>query len=161
MRKLFLVAGILLAAACADRTTNPEQQRDLGPARDLAPGCQVLSYADLQTLINQVYGAGTPDANAALGKLQNVQHQLSLGDVATAQDRAWDLVEFTVGKYKAGTLIAPESLVMELVNGLLCYAGLAPYYSTIDNSWIVRPGDLPQILVSDDGWAGLSLPANP
>lgn len=162
MRRLIVSLAALALAACAQQETTAARDpaRQGVAALDLAPGCTAYTYEQLQQQINDVYGAGTPDANSALGKLSNLQHQLNIGDTDAAVAQAYNLVDFTVKKYQAGTLIATEDAVITLVNGILCFSGLGPYYTTINNSWIVNPGDPAQILISDDGWAGLSLPAN-
>ena len=163
MRRLLVSLAALALAACAQQETTAvgDRARHSGASRDLAPGCTAFSYTDLQNQVNAVYGAGTPDANAALGKLSNLQHQLQVGDQAAATAQAFNLADFTVKKYKQGTLLASEADVLTLVNGILCFAGLPPLFGNIGNSTIIYPTDLAQIIRASDGFAGLSLPDFP
>jgi hypothetical protein len=102
--------------------------------------------------VNAVFGAGSPNANSALGKLSNMQKQLDKGDIVDGQAQAKNLIGFI--QQKASTLPG-ASQAQTLINQLECYAGIAA------NTFLIFPSDQPQSVINSTGQAGLSLPGNP
>ena len=161
----FLRAGSILAVAmyaagCAgggDAATGATTPAAGTPAQ---VGEFCVSFADLTALVNTVFGAGAPDANSALGKLNNIQQQVNNGDNAAAQAQAYNLVSFILKKYGQGGLPGTPAQMVSLVNGIFCFAGLSLEITDPTNSWLVYPSDAAQILRSSNGLAGTSLPAN-
>src|SRR5438876_8098133 len=79
-----LLATATLLASCGDNGRNgtlPTGPVRPGAAADIVPGtCTTLS--NLVSLVNTVFGAGSPNANSALGKLSNLDKQLQSGNLA-------------------------------------------------------------------------------
>jgi hypothetical protein len=161
----WILVAALYAAACSsgDSATGATAAPVTTPAHvstsPPTPGtCTTLSA--LTALVNTVFGAGSPDANSALGKLNNVKHQIDIGDFAAAQGQAFNLVTFILAKYKQGGLPGSSADVVSLVNGIFCYAGLAISITDPANSWLVYPTDAAQTLVTGNGLAGTLLPGH-
>ena len=148
-----VLVGALLAVltACTDR---PAPTAPLSVFRSDANAhtgtCTTIN--DLTALVNQVFGAGSPSASSALGKLSNIDKKLRRGDIVGAQDAARNLIRFI--QEKAASLPG-EQYVPRLIAALECYVGIT------DDTFLVFPADLPQVLISDNGTAGIQLPAQP
>lgn len=113
-----------------------------------------LSLGDLTNLVSTVFGSspGMPNSNSALAKLDQVTNKLAQGDTAGAREHARSLIDFI--RLKANEL-ADQSQVQALIDAIECYAGIT------DDSFLIYPGDQPQVIVNSSGQAGLNLPAYP
>lgn len=161
-----IVAGVVACGELSDSGTGPTQRVGPkgGPMRVEAsaptPGtCTTLDALIAQ--INVVFGAGSPNANSAIGKINNIQHQIDIGNIATAKEHAFALVDFILDKNKTGGLPGTSDQITTLINNVLCFSGLGIVITDPSNTFLVYPSDLPQTLVSSDGNAGTSLPGNP
>ncbi|QJR37060.1 hypothetical protein [Gemmatimonas groenlandica] len=118
--------------------------------------CETISPSEITGLIEAVFGAGSPDANAALGKWSNIQKQKAAGDLALVVTKTWDLIDFIVTKQKQNKL--PANADSErLGRALFCFAGIDATLPQSTNAWVVYPTDLTRTLVTDDGHAGVRL----
>src|SRR5262245_28851640 len=146
----------VLLASCSDVS-----RREADPTSPIRPGAGQLSTApacvtlnNLVSMVNTVFGAGSPDANSALGKLDNLDKQLQKGNVADAQDQARNLVAFIQLKAQQGGLPGTHAQVQALISGILCYSGLAA------NTYLIFPDDPAKSLLSSSGRSGISFQAN-
>ena len=161
MRRLLVVLSrwtIVLLTACADRGTTAPDAR-VSPRFTLDPNaipCEDISYTEIAGLINTVFGAGSPDANAALGKWNNMQKQKTDGHLALVVEKTWDLIDFIVTKQKQNKLPANEAS-QRLGRALFCFAGIDATLPQTSNAWVVYTSDAVRTLVTDDGHAGLRL----
>ncbi len=161
--KAGFVLGVLLTAAC-DNTS--QQALPSGPVvavtanSSLVPGT-CTSKATLTSLINTAFGAGSPNARSALGKLDNLDRQVKKGNYADARAQAYSLVDFLLKKYKQGGFPGSAAQFAEIMRLVFCYAGLDFGVTDPLSSAIIYPSDLPQVLKSSDQLAGVQLPANP
>lgn len=144
---MLLVAVI---AACSDRSAPTAPLQRVGFEANATASCTNLT--ELTQLVNDVFGTGSPDANSALSKLRSADRALKKGDTTSAQSAAKNLIRFVLDK--ASTLPG-EQYVQQLIGSLECYVGLR------DDTFLVFPEDLPQVILTDDGQAGIRLPANP
>lgn len=137
-------------AACTDRSasTEPAQQFTRGVATTLAT-CP--SAAELEATVNTVFIEGSPNAQSALGKLNNMVKQYTNGDIAGAQDQARNIIRFLRLKWSE---LAHQELIPGLIDGLECFTGITT------DSYIVVPTGETQTLVTDAGSAGMQLPPN-
>ncbi len=154
----FSTCAVVLLAACSDRgTTAPDIQGT--PRFNLDPNaipCTDISPSEITGLIEAVFGAGSPDANAALGKWSNIQKQKAAGDLALVVSKTWDLIDFIITKQKQNKL--PVNANSErLGRALFCFAGINATLPQSTNAWVVYPTDLTRTLVTDDGHAGIRL----
>jgi hypothetical protein len=151
-----LCAAAILLASCSDvsrRVADPTSPIRPGAGQlSTAPAC--VSLNNLVSMVNTVFGAGSPDANSALGKLDNLDKQLQKGNVAGAQDQARNLVSFIQLKAQQGGLPGTHAQIQALINGILCYAGLLP------DTFLIFPDDPARILLHSSGRSGISLQAN-
>jgi hypothetical protein len=155
-RSSLSIASVLTAAAivvsCTDRPPTAPMRLLSKSADYTAPlGCDA-TYTSLVNLVNAVFGAGSPNANSALGKLSNMQKQLDKGDMVDAVAQAKNLISFI--QQKASTLPG-ASQAQTLIDQLECYVGIAA------NTFLIFPSDQPQTIINSTGQAGLSLPVNP
>src|SRR5262245_6805626 len=151
-----LSAAALFLVSCGETSrrdadpTSPIQRG--GGQLNTAPACVTLT--NLVSMVNTVFGAGAPDANSALGKLDNLDKQLQRGDIGQAQDQARLLISFIQLKAQQGTLPGTHAQIQLLINGILCYVGLST------DTFLIFPGDPAQILRHSNGRSGISLQAN-
>ena len=159
-RRIASLVGLLSAAAllvsCGDdaRRTFPTGPRQPGARTfDLTPGaCTTLSA--LQSLASEVFGAGSPNAQSALGKLSNMAKLLQQGKLSSAQAEAQNIVTFVQQKAAQGTLPGSHDQIEALIGSVLCYVGLSP------DTFLILPTDNAQVFKNGAGNAGLSLQAN-
>jgi hypothetical protein len=158
---LLAAASLGVLAACGDaRPTNPVAPELTHPRLTVdLPACQNLTSAEMITLINNVFGAGSPNANAALGKWDNIQKQKTSGNTTEVTSKTWNLVDFILVKRAENKLPSNEDL-QELVRELFCYAGIDAGYPG-GGGWVLYPGDAPRTVVTDDGQAGMIIPGDP
>lgn len=147
--------ALAFASACRDsKQLSPTAPAGIGSGKVITTGtCTTLS--GLTTLVGTVFGSGSPNANSALGKLDNIDKQLQSGNITDAQAKANTLVSFIQQKAADGGLVGTRAEVQALINGILCYVGLT------SNVFLIYPADLPQIILHPSGLAGVSLQANP
>jgi hypothetical protein len=156
---LVCAVGFGLAACASDDKIAgpPNAPPTAGPQVAPTPGTCV----DYQTLYNQVAGLfanSSPDQNAALGKLNNMKHQVDIQNFDAAKAQAFNVVDFILLKFKQGSIVASEADLIAAVNNIFCFAGLALTLGDGNNSWIVYPSDTEQILTTEDEFAATALP---
>jgi hypothetical protein len=166
MRRLRAFAALCVVgfglAACAgdDKVTGPPNAPPVaGPQVAPTPG-ECIDYTALYNQVAGLFVNSSPDQNSALGKLNNLKHQVDIQNFAAAKAQALNLVDFILKKYKQGSIVASAADLITAVNNIFCFAGLSLTLSNPGNSWIVYPSDAPQTLITEDGWAGSALPGN-
>ena len=155
-------AGILTAAAVlsACRDERPDKAIPTAPKLVLdANGALVMGactdLATLNTLAAQVFGAGSPNVNSVLGKLDNLNKKVQAGNIADAQAQANNIVSFIRDKAADGRLAGSSAIIDSFINSVLCFAGLSP------NTYLIQPTDQPQVKIASDSLSGISLPGLP
>lgn len=163
-----LASVVALLVACGDSPTagrlqTAGEQGVTGPRRGspVITAGQCITLDGLLALADSAFGAGSPDANSVRGKINNIAHQLANGDSAAAREQAFSTVSFILKKHGQNPLPGGDALVVRLVNGIFCYAGLAISITDPANSFLIYPSDLPQTLVNDDSVAGIRLDSFP
>lgn len=167
MRRSFVgttaVATLAFAVACGDLTqssTAPVRfERPRGAAIQAPVPGTCVTVSQLIAFANAAFGAGSPNANSVIGKISNLDHRISVGNFAEAKAHAFTIVDFVLDKNAEGGLPGTQQDIVNLVNGVLCFAGL-PMQITDANSFLVFPSDEAQVL-QVPGIAGTSLPPNP
>ncbi|AHG91673.1 hypothetical protein J421_4136 [Gemmatirosa kalamazoonensis] len=157
-----LVCVVALLSACrdtVDRRALPTAPK--APARVATTAGTCVTDVQLEQLVNDAFGAGSPDANSALGKVHNMEKQVADGDLAGAKAQAFNIVSFILQKNRQRPLPGGATAVTALVNGVFCYAGLTITTSDATDAFLVYPLDPPQTLLSADGLAGTQLPSDP
>lgn len=133
-RLALLVSLSLVVASCGDRREQVLAPRLLlnETSAPQEPACVPASETDIHALIDQLFSDGN-EGQAANARFDNIAKLLAMGadaDIQTAKEHTLSLVDFTVRKYKQGTLLDPpgdlttEHAVFQLANELLCFAGL-------------------------------------
>ncbi len=164
MRKIALglcIASLAWVSACTGRDSSaPTAPIELKPRNtaQLTACPTTIDPAVVTQLIDDVFGAGSPNANAARGKWDNIQKQRAAGNTTDAQNKTWSLVDFMLDKQKEGKLPVNDAFV-QLAKYLFCYAGISAEIPQGSNAWVVFPGDPSQTFVTDDGNAGMQIPA--
>lgn len=159
--------SLLLLAACGPDSAlvspNPADSAGPGsPQRATAPTPGTCTTPEnLLALVDTVFGTGSPNYNSARGKTDNLIKQVRDGNLPAAQDQAYNIVEFVLKLWRGKGLEGTEEQTLRLINAVYCYAGVATTASDADNSWLIYPTDLPQVIVSTDLLAGIKLPAEP
>ncbi|MHB1070598.1 MAG: hypothetical protein ACYC1W_12145, partial [Gemmatimonadaceae bacterium] len=163
-----LVCFVALLAACSDSPTAGRlpaagEHAVAGPKRGapVITAGECITLDGLLALADSAFGAGSPDANSVRGKINNIAHQLAMGDTAAARDQAFSTVSFILKKHRQNPLPGGDAFVARLVNGIFCYAGLAISITDPANSFLIYPADLPQTLISGDSLAGIQLDSFP
>ena len=152
-----LFVGAVLLASCGSDSRRDGPTSPFGPqsrqSNAIAGTC--TSFSNLVSLVSTVFGAGSPNANSVLGKLNNLNGKLQQGDTAGAQAQAQNIVSFVQNKAQQGGLPGTQAQIQALINGVLCYAGLSGA-----DTFLIFPSDQAQILKHSSGQAGLSLQPN-
>ncbi len=156
-------ALVLLVAACVDlATTAPESAsvRKVSTA-NITPGtCTNLSQ--LNALAATIFMPGTsPNINSVLGKLKNLDKLVKKGSFASAEVAATDIVAFTLKKYNQGGLAGTSAQVEAFTNAVLCFAGIDIDVEQPENTFLILPSDVPQIVTNTEGTGGVSFLGNP
>jgi hypothetical protein len=163
IRRMHLAAAActtMVLASCSnpaanDRLTNPPPNGALASVLSCT-----ADPAEIEALIMEVF-ANAPDESSALGKWNNIRHQLeTLGNLPVAKEKVFDLVDFIILKRGQGAITADDALVADLVNQLFCYVGLEAGVTDPDQLWIVHVGDPIVTFVTPDGKSGIQFPAN-
>lgn len=155
LRTVVAVASAVVVGACTD--TRPDR---IPTAPNLVPGARsstlgaCTTVENLNALASDVFGAGSPNVNSVLGKIDNMAKKVAAGDTAGAQNQANNIVSFVQEKAAQGTLPGTQAQITAFISGVLCYAGLSP------DTFLILPTDDPQIRTSSDGLSGVSLLGN-
>lgn len=158
-----LVAVLLLVAACAEGPSAPTPNAAPQPGDGAAILACTATPAEIEAMLTEAF-AGSPDANAALGKWANIRHHKeTLNDLATAKEKVFDLVDFILLKHSqtpltSATFTADD--LAELLNELFCYVGVDANIDGSLNLWIIHVGDPVKTFVTEDGFSGIQFPSN-
>jgi hypothetical protein len=155
---LVLSALVLFAGACRD-TSSPTAARALATASTTE-----TCTTDLNTVLGlaaDAFGAGSPNFNSVRGKIENLQLQLTNNNKAAANDRAHDIVNFTLSKNAETPLPGGEDAVAAFANSVYCFAGIDITVEDPSNSKLIFPLDLPQIIYNDDFTSAVSFGGDP
>ena len=169
--RVVALVGLAVLTACSTESrtgafpTTPAQTLWPAPAGGtlsltLAPGT-CITFAGLTQAAYDAFGAGSPDVSSVLGKLNSLQNLINAGDFSGARQQGYNIIEFTLRKNSQRALGGSPAQILAFVNAVSCYSGLNATISDLDNTYFILPTDGPQTLISKDGWAGISLPANP
>ena len=129
-RYIAALACCVLAAACADRPTQPSPA--IPELQTTASTCP--TPAAIEALIVAVFPSGG-DRSSALSRFRQVvkltEPKKPGPDTASARSHALSLIDFILNKYDAGRLIGGQSIatqayLQQLLNGILCTVGLPP-----------------------------------
>lgn len=156
------LAFALAAAACADVATAPDTalvQR--GPAAStIVPGT-CINLAGLNALAAPLFGPNTnPNINSVLSKLRSLDRDVRRGAIASAQARAYEIVQFTLKKHNQGGLSGSAAQVKAFTDKVFCFAGI-DLNPLPDNTFLIMPSDEPQVVTNIGGTAGVAFDANP
>lgn len=160
--QLSLFGLALLAAACSD--TGSLTELPDSPGAPIGGTAAVLACtvdtAQVTALLTEAFSA-SPDENAALGKWNNIQHQVNdLGDVATGKDKVFDLVDFIYLKLGKSPSTISTTDFASLLNQLFCFVGIDAGITDPGDTWIVHVGDPLVTFVTDDQLSGIQFPSN-
>ena len=97
-----VVAAVVIVACRDDRILAPTSRHPNAAQQDVVTPRSCTTLASLQSEIRTVFSNKGPDANSALGKLDNVDKQLQAGHIDQAQSLANDLISFIFLKAKQG-----------------------------------------------------------
>ncbi|MDE3127317.1 MAG: hypothetical protein KGL38_04880 [Gemmatimonadota bacterium] len=158
-RKLAAAALLALAAlaGCTDRAptaTSPIGGPHIAKSTTSGTLGACTTLTGLINLANEVFGAGSPNVQSVIGKLDNLDHFVQIGDTADAQSQAQNIVGFVQQKAAQGTLPGTSQQIDTFIGSVLCYAGLSP------NTYLIQPTDNAQVLTSNTGNSGVSLQAH-
>lgn len=161
LKALSTTVLVLVVAACSDiapTATGPRQA-------DLAHHTCTATLSSLLADAEAIFGAPNgPSANSVRGKLMNMQMLLthrSGNKVAQGQQRAHDIVAFTLKMRDEGRLRGSNAQITAFVNAVYCFAGIDIVLPGTENTFFILPSDQPQTLVGLNGSAAVSLPGNP
>ncbi|WKW13501.1 hypothetical protein Strain138_002824 [Pseudogemmatithrix spongiicola] len=160
MRRTRIAAAFLLAivaSACADLPTDSRQTSGI----IANSGTCTATLSSLLAQADTVFGAGAPNVNSVVGKLNNLDHHLNNNNPAEAKNRAFEIVAFVLQKERENDLAGTAEEIARFVNAIYCYAGLDITISDPANSWLIYPSDSAQIVYGLDSTTGISFPGTP
>ena len=168
LRLVALVACATLAACGDSRYSGPTTNPDAAVASQALPPnvastavCTPTSIQGLIALADSAFGSGSPNAQSVIGKLGQLNALVLAPDAAGARSQAINTIEFTIRKNTQSPLPGGQARVVAFINAVACFGGLDFSITTLGSFYFIQPSDGPQVLKSVDGWAGISLPANP
>ncbi len=148
-----IVAAIITACSDSGRIAGPNRSQAIRGAKlNVMGACTTMD--NLVGLVTPLFGAGTPNINSVLGKLDNLEKKVVAGDLAGAQAQANNIVRYVRDKAAQGQLLGTQAQVTAFISGVLCYAGLSP------DTFLILPSDAPQVRTSGEGTSGVSLEGN-
>lgn len=156
LRALGCTAVLAFAAACVDAPSAPQAQ--------FATATSNVCTATLSGLLDQarvLFGPSASNFNSVRGKLENLTLHLQRNRTSQAQQRAHDIVAFTLELRDAGRLSGTPAQITAFINGVYCFAGIDITIDTPEDTWFILPSDAPQILYGLDSTVGISLPGFP
>ncbi len=160
MRKLTGAAALIASIIVAGCTgTTSDSGGVTGPRHpsahaDVATMGTCSTFSGLVALAKQAFGAGSPNVQSVIGKLDNLDKSVQAGDTASAHAQAQNIVSFVQLKASQGTLPGTPAQIDAFIGGVLCYAGLSP------NTFLIQPTDQAQVLTTNTGKSGVSLQAH-
>lgn len=161
LRPLLGVGALVVLAACADTPpdlTSPDVAANVRPTN--TPGTCVTPQA-LEGRVNAAFGAGSPDANAVIGRVRTMVRAVQRNNLPQAQGLANNIVDFVARKNDQSPLPGGQAAVENLVIGVYCFVGLGDPGANPDNSILIMPDDQPQVLLGTGGQSGIRFDANP
>lgn len=156
-----LSTGLLaLSVACSDRatTTSPDAtaRRNTTGVIPLSGTCTPVSSETIIAGIRSVFAVGSPNANASIGKFNNIIKQKNDGRTAEVENKSLDLVGFWLEKNSQNPALDGDAIVT-LSNQLLCFSGLDVTLGTEDAT-LLRPSDEERVFVTADQQAAIITP---
>ena len=127
LRNSFLTisaCAVVVLSACSDQGATVPDTRATPRFTTDPSSVPCTDPAQIDSLIIAYFGAGSPDANSALGKWDNIQKQKAAGNTADVTTKTWSLVDFLITKQQQNKRLVPHWLVpwlvtaRKLVNGL-------------------------------------------
>lgn len=152
---LALLAAAAFVVSCsndAGRGTSPTAPGQ--PRFSTTAAACGATLSSLTAMVNTVFGAGSPNASSALGKLDNLDKQLQKGNLSGAKDQALNIVAFIQLKAQQGGLPGTHAQIQMLISSVLCYAGLSP------DTFLIYPSDAAQVITHSGGKSGISFQGN-
>ncbi len=157
-----------MAAACADRTTQPPEAIALPLSPQSVVSCPTPGA--LGNLVEAVLSSGSNRTTALTQLAQVVQLAgQEFPNIPAARTQAFALLTFLLDKYRAGSLIGGQSAqtqatLQQLLNGILCVVGLQPAFGTgsLGNDGaaaFIYPSTADTTVVTQTQWAGMKVPA--
>ena len=157
-------ALVLLAAACGEVPTAApagDQLQRIDATASIVPGT-CTNLAQLNALAATIFTPGSsPSISSVRGKLKNLDRLVKRGDIAGAKAQATEIVAFVLKKHNQGGLAGTDAQVEAFTNQILCFAGFDLEVEQPDNTFLILPSDLPQVVINIGGTAGVSFPSNP
>ncbi len=152
-----LLAVVVFAVSCGDDTNRPSPTAPStlspGPGSATIVGRNCPTLASLVSLAHSVFDGGSPNAASVLVLIADLDLQLRLGKLSTAQTRARTIISTILLRVQQKVPPDKRAQVQALISGILCYAGLSP------DTFLVLPTDGAQVFRTGDGNAGISLDA--
>jgi hypothetical protein len=157
-----IAAFIVWSCGESPSVVAPSATRSTGTRAAAITAGTCTDLAGLTALVDAAFGAGSPDANSAQGKVNNLNHKVvNLNDIPAAQEQAFNLVSFILKKNKQSPLPGGSAAVVSLVNAVFCFSGLSITITDPANTTLIFPSDAPQQLIHTSGLAGTQLDTNP
>jgi hypothetical protein len=153
---------VTFVAACADVPTEnlPTASMHSGRFGSVTPGA-CTSLSALNSLAKALFVSGQPSAHSVIGKLKNMDQLLKRGRIADAQAKAHEIVDFTLRKNEQNALGGTDAQLEAFINAVYCYVGIDVVIEEPDNTFLVMPSDVPQVLTDTSGTGGIAFDANP
>ena len=146
------VATVIIVASCTDKPapTAPKRMSPVGRSNISLPGTCATQSA-LESMVNSVFGSGTPGAKNALDIVKQAATALKLGNIPEAQTQANALIAIIL---QSMNTLPGKAQALMLVGALQCWTGITT------GSLLVMPLDTPKTIISIDGLGGVFIPAN-
>ena len=155
------LAVAFFALSCSDGAlrapTAPDAATTMDSRESRSPRC--LGPEQIERLAKRAFGPRRGIAEAIEEKAEKIIRLMARRDTVGAKKAAFDAVKFVLLQQGKPRFDGNSEDVEAIIRALFCLAGVAT--TETSTSALVYPTDLPQVIVTGDGRAGVSLPGNP
>jgi hypothetical protein len=160
-----MLAATAVITACGDVASSPDRLiPSRGPRATTSSTCTVPTVSELQTLANAAFTPGMPNVNSVMGgQLNALLNALGQGNLAGAAAKAHEIVDFVLDKYQnnANPATRNGAAVAAFTSAIYCLAGVDITVTDPNNSNLIFPSDLEQVVYNQVKTAAVKFPTFP
>lgn len=122
-------------------------------------GCPTIG--PLSVLAIAIMSHNNEDRRMVVARLGQLSEEVRARRQERIRERAHALVDFLLQRYQAGKFRGTDAQFAALINAIYCFAGIDIDVDSPKNTELILPSDQPQVVLVNNGQAGVQLEANP
>ncbi len=122
-------------------------------------GCPTIG--PLSVLAIAIMSHNNEDRRIVVARLGQLSEEVRARRQERIRERAHALVDFLLKRYQAGKFRGTDAQFAALINAIYCFAGIDIDVDSPKNTELILPSDQPQVVLVNNGQAGVQLEANP